>query len=47
MEVAIVTMAGLAAKYNDFLVPALKVKAAGHDLIGASEYGVESVELTL
>lgn len=44
---AIVTMAGLAAKYNNFLVPALKVKAAGHDLIGASEYGVESVELTL
>lgn len=43
----IVTMASLAKKYNDFMVPALKVKAAGHDLIGASEYGVESVELTL
>ena len=44
---AIVSMAGLAAKYNDFLVPAIKVKAGGFDLIGASEYGVESVELTL
>ncbi len=44
---ATVSMASLAAKYNDFRVPAMKVKAGGHDLIGASEYGVESVELTL
>lgn len=42
-----ISMASLAAKYNDFMVPALKVKAGGFDLIGASEYGVESVELTL
>ena len=42
-----ISMASLAAKYNDFLVPAMKVKAGGFDLIGASEYGVESVELTL
>lgn len=40
-------MASLAAKYNDFMVPAMKVKAGGFDLIGASEYGVESVDLTL
>lgn len=42
-----VSMTSLAAKYNDFLVPAIKVKAGGFDLIGASQYGVESVELTL
>lgn len=42
-----ISMASLAAKYNDFMVPAMKVKAGGFDLIGASEYGVESVELTL
>lgn len=42
-----VSMKSLAAKYNDFLVPAIKVKAGGFDLIGSSEYGVESVELTL
>lgn len=44
---ATVTMKSLAAKYNDFLVPAMKVKAGGFDLIGSSRYGVESVELTL
>jgi phage protein D len=45
--VAKISMASLAAKYNDFMVPAMKVKAGGFDLIGASEYGVESVDLTL
>jgi len=40
-------MTSLAAKYNDFLVPAVTVKVGGFDVIGASEYGVESVELTL
>lgn len=44
---ATVSMSALAAKYKDFMVPALKVKAGGFDLIGASAYGVESVELTL
>lgn len=44
---ATVSMDSLAAKYNDFMVPALKVKVKGFDLIGASGYGVESVELTL
>lgn len=44
---ATVTMTSLAAKYKDFMVPAMKVKAAGFDLIGSSAYGVESVELTL
>ena len=34
-----ISMASLAAKYNDFMVPAMKVKAGGFDLIGASEYG--------
>ncbi len=42
-----VTMSGLASKYNDFLVPALKVKVSGFDVIGDSDYGVESVEVTL
>lgn len=40
-------MSSLAAKYKDFMVPALKIKVNGFDLIGASEYGVESVEVTL
>ena len=44
---ATVSMKSLASKYNNFLVPAMKVKAKGFDLIGASGYGVESVELTL
>ena len=44
---ATVSMASLASKYNDFMVPALKISVQGHDLIGNSEYGVESVELTL
>ncbi|MCI9422873.1 hypothetical protein GN277_21120 [Lachnospiraceae bacterium WCA-9-b2] len=42
-----VTMSSLAAKYKDFMVPALKVKVGGFDVIGASEYAVESVEVTL
>ena len=51
---AIVTMTSLAAKYNDFLIPALRVKVGGHkiqgggfDMVGTSEFGIESVELTL
>lgn len=44
---ATVTMKSLASKYNNFLVPAMKVKSGGFDLIGSSRYGVESVELTL
>ncbi len=44
---ALVTMDGLASKYKDFMVPALKVKSGGFDLIGESDYAVESVEVTL
>lgn len=44
---ATVTMSSLAMKYNDFRVPALKVKSGGTDLIGDSDYAVESVEVTL
>ena len=42
-----VTMSGLSGKYNDFMVPALKVKVGGFDVIGESDYAVESVEVTL
>lgn len=42
-----VTMSSLSSKYNDFLVPALKVKVGGLDVIGESDYAVESVEVTL
>lgn len=44
---AVVTMSSLAKKYNDFRVPALKVKSGGIDLIGDADYAVESVEVTL
>lgn len=44
---ATVSMASLAMKYKDFMVPALKVKVQGFDLIGNSEYAVESVDVTL
>lgn len=44
---ATVSMSSLAEKYKDFLVPAVKVKVAGIDVIGNSEYVVESVEVTL
>lgn len=44
---ATVTMSSLASKYKDFMVPALKVKSGGFDLIGNSDYAVESVEVTL
>lgn len=44
---AIVKMSSLATKYKDFMVPALKVKSGGFDLIGQSDYAVESVEVTL
>lgn len=47
MKMAVITMSSLAAKYKDFMVPALKVKVGGFDVIGASEYAVESVEVTL
>lgn len=42
-----VTMSSLASKYNDFLVPAMKVKVAGTDVVANSEYAVEAVEVTL
>lgn len=42
-----VSMSSLASKYKDFMVPAMKLKAGGHDLSGKTEYAVESVELTL
>ncbi len=42
-----VTMSSLATKYKNFMVPALKVKSDGFDLIGQSDYAVESVEVTL
>lgn len=42
-----VTMSSLASKYKDFMVPALKVKAAGTDVIQNSSYAVETVEVTL
>ena len=42
-----ISMASLAENYKDFMFPAMKVKAGGFDLIGASEYCVESVDLTL
>lgn len=44
---ATVSLSSLAEKYQDFLVPALSVKAGGFDLIGSSDYVVESVEVTL
>ncbi|MEH2942034.1 hypothetical protein VSQ32_03980 [Lachnospiraceae bacterium KK002] len=44
---ATITMTSLAAKYKDFRVPAMKVKSSGFDLIGESDYAVESVEVTL
>lgn len=44
---ATISMSSLAKKYKDFMVPAMKVKAGGFDLIGMSTYAVESVELTL
>lgn len=42
-----VSMSSLSSKYKDFMVPAMKLKVGGHDIIGKSEYAVESVELTL
>lgn len=42
-----VSMSSLASKYKDFLVPALKVKVAGSDVVGSSAYAVESAEVTL
>lgn len=42
-----VTMSSLASKYKDFMVPALKVKVAGTEVIPNSDYTVESVEVTL
>lgn len=44
---ATISMASLADKYKNFMVPALKIKIDGFDLIGAREYAVESVEVTL
>ena len=44
---AIISMSTLATKYKDFMVPALKVKSGGFDIIGQSDYAVESVEVTL
>lgn len=44
---ATITMSALAKKYNDFKVPAMKVKSGGVDLVGNSEYAVESVTVTL
>ena len=42
-----VSMASLASKYNDFMVPAMKVKVAGFDVSGSSDYAIESVEVVL
>lgn len=44
---ATVSMSSLATKYKDFMVPAMKVKSGGRNLIGDSDYAVESVEVTL
>lgn len=42
-----VSMSSLASKYKDFLVPAMKVKVGGTDIVGNSDYVVESVDVTL
>lgn len=42
-----VTMSSLASKYKNFMVPALKVKAGGTDVIPNSSYTVETVDVTL
>lgn len=42
-----VSMSSLASKYDNFMVPAMKVKAGGLEVTGNSEYTVVSVELTL
>lgn len=44
---ASVSMSSLASKYKEFLVPAVKVKVAGQDVSGNSEYVIDSVEVTL
>ncbi|MCI8834181.1 MAG: hypothetical protein HFH24_02205 [Ruminococcus sp.] len=44
---ATVTMSGLVSKYENFLVPAVKVKAAGREVTGGDTYVVEAVEVTL
>lgn len=42
-----VSMSGLASKYDDFMVPAMKLKVDGFDVTGRDDYAVESVEVTL
>ncbi|MCC8029309.1 MAG: hypothetical protein LIO75_05895 [Lachnospiraceae bacterium] len=44
---ATVSMSGLASKYNNFMVPAMKIKVEGTDVVGCSDFAVESVEVVL